>query len=653
VKNLHSIGVVLSFSTGILVLMLVSGFAISAKDAFDSHGRADDRLSVATVAQRLLAADENLRVERGALDAASLDAAPLNASDGAQIVRFHADSIKALGQAVALLAREDTAGPLLDRQALAQAQARYEQAFPKVLGLLRLPAPQRVAPVWKEWANAVNTLVLVSDAYTGTLSSQLSGIDPFVDEMMKTVGIARAVRNAAGLDRGVMTAVIGRGVPPGDTARRQLTELRVSAIAPWGVIRRDAENGFPPALGRAVQQAQQVYFTEQAAQRDDIVARLNNGQLSPLSPAAWAKRTNQSLASITNVSRTAFELAQSNIRAQAKAARRHLFVALAAIFAALLAAASAILFIIHRVIRPLRALTRAMEAVIAGDMRHVIPMQHRRDEFGQFARTVSLFRDSTLERERLKLELLKNLAAREAAEAANRVKTEFLANMSHELRTPLNAIMGFSDAMRTCLFGPLHGKYEEYAGLIFESGEHLLNLINDILDTAKIEAGKFVLDPQAVDLAEAARYCVELNRRRADEGGLAIRINVPDDLPALIADPRSIKQILLNLLSNAVKFTPSGGIVSLSARSVDGRLQLIVRDNGIGIPAKSLARIGTAFEQADNDPMCAREGTGLGLALVKSLTEQHGGRMQIESREGAGTTVLVELPFVYGQRLAA
>ena len=110
---------------------------------------------------------------------------------------------------------------------------------------------------------------------------------------------------------------------------------------------------------------------------------------------------------------------------------------------------------------------------------------------------------------------------------------------------------------------------------------------------------------------------------------------------------------MLNLLSNAVKFTPSGGEVSLCARNVDGKLQLVVRDNGIGIPEKSLARIGTAFEQADNDPMCAREGTGLGLALVKSLADRHGGRMQITSRENAGTTVLVEIPFVYGQRIAA
>src|SRR5439155_12932821 len=142
------------------------------------------------------------------------------------------------------------------------------------------------------------------------------------------------------------------------------------------------------------------------------------------------------------------------------------------------------------------------------------------DEFGQFARTISLFRDATLERERLKSELMENLSAKEAAEAASRVKSEFLANMSHELRTPLNAIIGFSDTMLSRLFGPMHERYEEYAALIHESGQHMLNLISDILDLSKIEAGKFVLDPQPVNLAESVAYCLDLTRRRAEETGI-------------------------------------------------------------------------------------------------------------------------------------
>jgi len=287
-----------------------------------------------------------------------------------------------------------------------------------------------------------------------------------------------------------------------------------------------------------------------------------------------------------------------------------------------------------------------MEAVIEGDMKRAIPMQDRHDEFGQFARTISLFRDATLERERFK-------SAKEAAEAKSKVKSEFLANMSHELRTPLNAIIGFSDTMRSRLFGPMHARYEEYASLIHESGQHLLSLITDILDLSKIEAGKFVLDPQPVDLAETVASCFEMTRRRAEETGITLTANVAANLPVLIADPRSVKQILLNLLSNSVKFTPKGGAVSVHVHAREGSLHLAVRDTGIGIPGKALARIGLAFEQASNDPMRAREGTGLGLALVKSLAEQHGGKVHIESREGYGTTVSVELPLDCGARIAA
>jgi signal transduction histidine kinase len=363
--------------------------------------------------------------------------------------------------------------------------------------------------------------------------------------------------------------------------------------------------------------------------------------------------SNQGLTAVTNVARVAFDLAKSHLRDQENQAQQRFIVALILIFVAIAIAALAFLLIFQRVIRPLRILTRSMEAVIAGDMKHVIPMQDRRDEFGQFARTINLFRDVTLEREQLKSESLQNLADKEAAEAASRVKSEFLANMSHELRTPLNAIIGFSDTMRSRLFGPMHARYEEYAGLINESGLHLLNLITDILDLSKIEAGKFVLDPRPVDLAESIASCLEMMRRRAEETGINLTASVPGNLPEIIADPRSVKQILLNLLSNAVKFTPAGGSVSVSVQPLEGGMLVAVRDNGIGIPEKTLARIGLAFEQADNDPMRAREGTGLGLALVKSLVAQHGGKMRIESRQGAGTTVAIELPLVCGQRLAA
>ena len=650
----RSVSVILSVCTGFLVLMLVTLCAVAAKQQFDTRQAASRRLSIATIAQQLVVADEVLRDERGAVDTVRFAAGPAGAADLDQIVQFHARRRAALAALNAVLREENAVLDAPERQRLARLQSRYEAANAAMAVLLRLPAAERSPAVVGEWVDAANTAIIGFEDEIIALSLKLSGIDSFIDEMMKAGNIAMAVRLEAGIDRSELSRAMERGVPLNESDHIRFAEMKVAAASPWSVLLGAAKNpSFPAALGRAVQQAQTVYFTDQVGEHDAILAQLDRGGRPGLSPTSWIQRSNRGLTALTNVSRVAFEQARSHLKAQTSLAHGRFVGALGLIFIAVSVAALAFLFIFQRVIRPLRILTRAMQAVIDGDMKRVIPMQDRGDEFGQFARTISLFRDATLERERLRAELMENLSAKEAAEAASRVKSEFLANMSHELRTPLNAIIGFSDTMRARLFGPLHARYEEYVVLIHESGQHLLSLITDILDLSKIEAGKFVLDPQPVDLGESVTYCLDMTRRRAEEGGIRLTAELPADLPLFIADPRSVKQILLNLLSNAVKFTPAGGAVSLSARALEGRLQLTVHDTGIGIPGETLARIGVAFEQANNDPMRAREGTGLGLALVKSLVEQHGGRMTIASRERVGTTVSVELPLVCGQRIAA
>ena len=239
---------------------------------------------------------------------------------------------------------------------------------------------------------------------------------------------------------------------------------------------------------------------------------------------------------------------------------------------------------------------------------------------------------------------LKMQAARERAEAASKAKSAFLASMSHELRTPLNAILGFADIMREEMFGKLgHERYAEYAAMIFDSGQHLLDLISDILDMAKIEAGKMELHFERVDLAGTIEDCARLLAERARNNGVELITEVPETGIPLIADGRAIKQILLNLLSNAVKFTPRGGHVWVTAQARDERVFVRVRDDGIGIPADALPRLGRAFEQVNTDANIARGGTGLGLALVRALAERHDGSMTIESREGEGTAVTVTL----------
>ncbi|HUN52146.1 MAG TPA: PAS domain-containing protein, partial [Candidatus Sulfotelmatobacter sp.] len=237
-------------------------------------------------------------------------------------------------------------------------------------------------------------------------------------------------------------------------------------------------------------------------------------------------------------------------------------------------------------------------------------------------------------------------AAKEAAEIANRTKSELLANVSHELRTPLNAIIGFSQIIRDELLGPLGtAKYQEYAGDINASGAHLLAVINDILDMAKIEAGKVELTEEEIDVNEAAEAALRLVKQRADEAALAIECRLPDGLPRLRADARKLKQILINLLSNSVKFTPAGGAITVSADLAPcGGMVIRVQDTGIGIAPEDIAKALAPFGQVDGRLNRRYEGTGLGLTLVQSLIRLHGGSIDLQSRLGAGTTVAVRFP---------
>lgn len=240
--------------------------------------------------------------------------------------------------------------------------------------------------------------------------------------------------------------------------------------------------------------------------------------------------------------------------------------------------------------------------------------------------------------------------ARGEAEGASRAKSQFLASMSHELRTPLNAIIGFSEILERELFGQLgEERYRDYARLIHESGEHLLGVVNGILDMSKIEAGKFTIVREPFGVGALVESCCEIMRHTAETKGLTLTTEVAADLPELAADKRACKQMLLNVISNAVKFTETGGWVKVAASVENGNVVFAVSDNGIGIAEKDLPRLGNPFVQAASSYDRSYEGAGLGLSVVRGLAQLHGGALELDSTLGHGTTVRILLPLHVGE----
>jgi len=328
---------------------------------------------------------------------------------------------------------------------------------------------------------------------------------------------------------------------------------------------------------------------------------------------------------------------------------------LATALTALVTTLVGLLMVGHHLLRPLLRLHAVISAK-NGD-RPAADMLGRRNEIGDLSRAVNGYMRSNEEAQRfahrqnaiLEQRVHERTAAlehaKEEAETANRGKSEFLANMSHELRTPLNAVIGFSEMMESRAFGELNDRYAAYAADINRSGEHLLEVINDILDISRIETGGMEMNEEVFNPASTIAGCVDLIRERAIEGQVMVGLDLPENLPNIEADQRKFKQILTNLLSNAIKFTPSGGRIDVGAeQAANSSFVLRVVDTGIGMRPEDIPIALEPFRQVDGRLARAYEGTGLGLPLVKSLTELHGGELTIASELGKGTTITISLP---------
>ncbi len=329
------------------------------------------------------------------------------------------------------------------------------------------------------------------------------------------------------------------------------------------------------------------------------------------------------LAERTNTQATALIAANRS----AYASSRNLFLGVAAISITLALGLGLILS--WSLIGPIQSMETRLAEIAAGDFFGRLDVPNR-DELGSLAVNVNRMND---ELRRLYGEL----------ETASRHKSEFLANMSHELRTPLNAIIGFSQLLQQRLVGEINEKQEEYLDDILSSGEHLLSLINDVLDLSKVEAGQVVLEIEPFSLREALERGAVTVRERATNGGVNLSLELAPDVDVVRGDERRVRQIIFNLLSNAVKFTPEGGTISVATARTDGQVHVSVTDTGPGIALEDQKRIFDEFQQTDVG-LEQREGTGLGLALSKRLVELHGGRIWVESEPGHGSRFVFTLP---------
>jgi signal transduction histidine kinase len=345
---------------------------------------------------------------------------------------------------------------------------------------------------------------------------------------------------------------------------------------------------------------------------------------------------NQAHRLASDLYQVAVELASANVRetegliaqnASSYTSQRNVFVgvAVAAIALALLLG----LVLSWSVIGPIQRIDARLAGIASGDFSGHVDVSSR-DELGALASNVNRMND---ELDRLYREL----------ETTSEHKSEFLASMSHELRTPLNAIIGFSQVLRERMFGELNEKQQEYLDDILSSANHLLSLINDVLDLSKVEAGQVELDMAPFSLREALESGVVMVRERATSDGVRVALSADPEVGLVEGDERRIRQVIFNLLSNAVKFTPVGGAVDVTAAQVNGEVRVAVADTGPGLAPEDHERIFEEFQQTELG-VDQREGTGLGLALSKRLVELHGGRIWVDSQVGRGSTFVFTLP---------
>jgi len=648
-KRHLSIGFILSAITMLLVIVLVTVFVLLAQAAHRQYRQAEHVLQVTRLARAMITARADMRSESGIM---SMVLSRDGATDGAAIAALratHKKTLAELTQTISDLKHSPYAGsPSLAR--VEDLAARYDRISAEVLVSIRHKAAERRPALFKERLDISTALVQAINRQSEIITYDIARLDPFIDRMLDVSDTVWRLRADAGADRLVVSNWLFGRIPV--SIEGHLTLARGEGVMEAGFATLSAQAdmpAFPTQLKKVMTNVHAGLDRDYFSVRQQLIQRRLAGQPIDMTDEQWLDFSVPQINRVVDISWTALNLASDRAKEMVDGAWRNLVRYLMAMTLCLVLAVSVASFVLWRVIRPLRRITAMMHNVGDRDLKGEIPFENRADEIGQFACALRVFRDSALEQQRLASEVLENRIAKESAEASSKIKSEFLASMSHELRTPLNAILGFSEILAAQLFGPLgHQRYVEYAEDVHKSGAHLLELINDVLDLSKIDAGKVELSESIFPIRELVDDAVVLVGGKAKDH-VTLEMCVPGGIQ-ILADKRLTKQILINLLGNAIKFTPKGGTITVGAQKGSGQdLEIYVADTGIGMDAAQLEKAFSPYGQINSQIAQDRQGTGLGLPIAQAMARLQGGDIIAQSTPGHGTRMTLVLP---GTRIA-
>ena len=638
-KRFFSISVMLQTVTALMTMTLVIIFALYAVRSLESERGARRIPIIVDISNDLFGAAQSFRLERGVVTRALDIVGQADETDRREAMMQRALADSALNSALAKLPAATITGTGAKLKEISESR-NLQGALRRETDVALSERDERhSATLGANWIAVNNRLIRAIDELAGRLDEEFNDGDPFIAKMMQLKRIAGSLRTDSGNDRLLVAQALADGRQLSDVQHQKSVLLRGRVDGEWKIFEDETSRpGTPAELTSAVAVVNKLYFGELRPRRDAIIADLAAGRPPSISPGEWRPLSTAAQQSMFAVANVALNIAGAHAEEQSAAARQDFYAASVLMVLFSLIGALTALYVFKGVVRPISKITETMSLVADGDLERAIPFEHRSDEIGFLARALRVFRDNAIERQHLRV-------AKEVAEAANRAKSQFLANMSHELRTPLNAVIGFSEIIKTEMFGPVQNeRYRGYAGNIFDSGTHLLGLINEVLDMSKLESGELELHEEEIDLAAAIEACMHFVEPQAEHAKVKLVVSLDRDLPLIRVDDRRLRQILINLIANAVKFTPEDGQVRVAGFRSHAGVAIEVSDTGIGMSAEEIPKAMEPFGQIDSKLSRKYAGTGLGLPIAKHLIGLHGGTLSIESQVNVGTTVKILLP---------